>query len=143
MLGLEGAELSILLVNDRSMKALNSRYRGKHMTTDVLSFPQYSAKEMKCKSAKVQKCKGVKAKKTFFETSALLNYGSSGLLLGDIVINLQATKRQAQEHGHSFSHELRWLLIHGILHLIGYDHERSEYSDKVMRGKEQELLKYI
>jgi len=143
LLGLQKAELSILLVNDRRMKALNSLYRKKDKTTDVLSFPQNSAKVQKCKSPKVQKSKSAKAKKKFSETSVLLNYGASELLLGDVVINLQAAKRQAPEHGLLFQEELRWLLVHGILHLVGYDHERNKYSEKKMREKEKELLKYI
>jgi len=124
LLGLEGVELSILLINDSRMRALNRQYRGIDKTTDVLSFPQY----------------GAEAKD--FRTSRLPNFQASTLVLGDIVINLQAAKRQAPEHGLSFREELRWLLIHGILHLIGYDHERSKYAERKMRDKERELLEY-
>jgi probable rRNA maturation factor len=125
LLGLQKAELSILLVNDRRMKALNSLYRKKDKTTDVLSFPQISKK--------------------WEVGSRKLNFSllTSHFLLGDIVINLQAAKRQALEHGLLFQEELRWLLVHGILHLVGYDHERNKYSEKKMREKEKELLKYI
>ncbi len=65
------------------------------------------------------------------------------LLLGDIVINLQAAKRQAVEYGHSLSRELNRLLIHGLLHLLGYDHEKGRYADRKMRKKEEELLEYL
>lgn len=125
LLGLEGAELGILLVNDRRMKALNSMYRGVDGTTDVLSFPQYRAEDLK--------------------TIGLQGFRASGqgLLLGDIVINLHQAKRQASKHGLSFREELRWLLMHGLLHLIGYDHERSKYSERKMREKERELLNHI
>jgi rRNA maturation RNase YbeY len=64
-----------------------------------------------------------------------LNY-----VLGDIVINLHQAKRQATEHRLTFNEELGWLLIHGLLHLIGYDHEKSRYQKNKMRVKEKELL---
>lgn len=98
-------------------------------TTDVISFPQTSYKVPKFQSPKA--------------TAELLPHGSEELLLGDVVINLQAAQRQAAEHGLSFKEELRWLLVHGILHLIGYDHERSKYAEKKMRGKEKKLLSYM
>lgn len=127
LLGLEGAELSILLVNDRRMKALNSMYRGVDRTTDVLSFPQQE--------------------RSAFSTPPCppLSKGGTegGVVLGDIVINLHQAKRQASKHGLSFREELRWLLVHGLLHLIGYDHERSKYSERKMREKEKELLTHI
>ncbi len=65
------------------------------------------------------------------------------VLLGDIVINLQAAKRQAVEYGHSLSRELNRLIIHGLLHLLGYDHEQGGYADRKMRKKEEELLEYL
>jgi len=133
LLGLKDAELSILLVNDRQMKELNHKYRGIDRTTDVLSFPQHSAKVPKCQSAKANE------KKVY----GLWDYGTKELLLGDVVINLQAGKRQAPEHRLSFNEELRLLLVHGILHLIGYDHERSKYAERKMRIKERELLEYM
>lgn len=115
------------------MKELNHKYRGIDRTTDVLSFPQHSAKVPKCQSAKANE------KKVY----GLWDYGTKELLLGDVVINLQAGKRQAPEHRLSFNEELRLLLVHGILHLIGYDHERSKYAERKMRIKERELLEYM
>jgi len=128
LLGLKDAELSILFVNDRQMKELNHKYRGIDRTTDVLSFPQMSY-SVKRKALSVKSYDAINAQRT--------------TLLGDVVINLQAAKRQAPEHGLSFTGELRWLLIHGILHLIGYDHERSKYAERKMRTKERELLGYL
>jgi len=126
-LGLENAELSILLVNDSLMRKLNHKFRGLDKTTDVLSFPQIS-KKSEAGSRKLNKNN--------------LSF-TSHLLLGDVVINLQAAKRQSPEHQMSFTDEMRWLLIHGILHLIGYDHEKSKYAEGKMRQKEKELLEYI
>lgn len=128
LLGLKDAELSILLVDDSRMKRLNYKYRGIDRTTDVLSFPQMSY-SVKRKALSVKSYNAINAQRT--------------TLLGDVVINLQAAKRQAPEHGLSFNEELRWLLVHGVLHLIGYDHERSKYAERKMRTKEKELLEYI
>mgnify|MGYP001576672587 CR=1 FL=1 len=121
-LGLDNAELSILLLDDLAMKDMNARYRGKDKPTDVLSFPQ---EELSAISYQLS------AKK------------SKVFILGDIVINIEAAKRQAPEHGLSFMEEMRWLLIHGILHLIGYDHEKSKYAERKMREKEKEFLDYL
>ncbi|KAF0143701.1 MAG: putative rRNA maturation factor [Nitrospirae bacterium] len=110
------------------MKALNSMHRHIGKTTDVLSFPQMSY-SVKRKALGVKSYNAINAQRT--------------TLLGDIVINLQAAKRQATEHGLSFMEEISWLLVHGILHLIGYDHEKGKYAGKKMREKEKELLKYM
>ncbi|MDP2277595.1 MAG: rRNA maturation RNase YbeY [Nitrospirota bacterium] len=128
LLGLKDAELSILLVDDSRMRGLNYKYRGIDRTTDVLSFPQMSY-SVKRKALSVKSYNAINAQRT--------------TLLGDVVINLQAVKRQAPEHGLSFNEELRWLLVHGVLHLIGYDHERSKYAERKMRTKERELLDYL
>jgi len=106
---------------------LNSMYRGVDKTTDVLSFPQ---QERSAFSAP-----------PYPPFSKVGTEG--GVVLGDIVINPHQAKRQASEHGLSFREELRWLLVHGLLHLTGYDHERSKYSERKMRKKEKELLKHI
>jgi probable rRNA maturation factor len=80
----EIGEISIAFVNDRAMRALNRKFRGKNKTTDVLTFPGDNACE--------------------------------------IVISLDRAKRQAAEERHSLATELRYLLLHGILHGLGYDH---------------------
>ncbi len=99
------------------MRELNRQYRGIDRTTDVLSFPLYDSLK-----------------------DIIWAQGLAPLLLGDIVINLPKVMSQASEHGMTFKEELRWLLIHGLLHLIGYDHERSRYHEKKMRIKEMEML---
>lgn len=113
------------------MKELNHKYRGIERTTDVLSFPQVSPES------------GVRSleKKMFLTFNSKLK--TPNFILGDVVINLQAVKRQATEHGLSFAGELQWLLVHGILHLTGYDHERNKYAGRKMRAKERELLDYL
>jgi probable rRNA maturation factor len=62
------------------------------------------------------------------------------LLLGDIVINLHKARQQALENMLAFDEELKRLIIHGLLHLLGYDHEQGSYDEKKMRRKERELL---
>jgi probable rRNA maturation factor len=111
------------------MRILNRQYRGINKTTDVLSFPQLSAKNQKIKNAKV--------------ISKLHNFISSNLVLGDIVINLHQAKRQATEYDITFQEELKKLLIHGILHLLNYDHEKNKYRRKKMLTKEKYLLDTI
>ena len=106
---------------------LNRTFRGVDETTDVLSFPQLSAEGLKSVSAIVK-------------TSELLDFQTSGLLLGDIVINLQRAIRQAIEQGITLNEELKRLTIHGLLHLLGYDHEKNKYQKKKMELKEKELF---
>ncbi|BCB96907.1 hypothetical protein JZK55_18290 [Dissulfurispira thermophila] len=65
------------------------------------------------------------------------------MLLGDIVINIPQAKRQEKEHGFAFYEEVAWLLIHGLLHLLGYDHEKNKYQAKKMREMEKELLREL
>jgi probable rRNA maturation factor len=110
---LKKAELGILVVNDKRMKMLNHRYRSLARTTDVLSFPLYE---------------GIK------EIPSGREY-----LLGDIVINLHAAERQAAGYGFTLRDEVRRLLIHGFLHLVGYDHEKNPHQERRMRAKEREL----
>jgi probable rRNA maturation factor len=110
-LQLPSSELSVLFVNSRRMRLLNTRYRGITKDTDVLSFPL-----MDCG----------------------LNQGP--IMLGDIVISVPRALEQAKEFGVPFQNELRRLLIHGLLHLTGYDHEINAYQKKKMEKKEKELL---
>ncbi|MEK6657948.1 MAG: rRNA maturation RNase YbeY [Nitrospirota bacterium] len=111
-LGLTDAELSILLVNDIQMQEMNRLYRNKDKTTDVLSFSMRDGQYPDINPA----------------------------ILGDIVISLPTAERQAKEKGHGIYEEIAVLLIHAILHLIGYDHTRGRKENLRMRKKERELL---
>jgi len=111
--GEASAELSILFVGDQRMRGLNRRYRGKDRTTDVLAFPM----------------RGVPH--------------SSSHLLGDVVIAVPTAARQAEQGHRSLDEELTVLLIHGILHLCGYDHERSETEARRMYRRERMILRSI
>ena len=108
-----GSELNIELVGDRRMRRLNRVYRRKDQTTDVLSFPMREAK------------------------------GPRTALLGDVVISVPMARRQALQAGRSIDEELAILLIHGVLHLCGYDHERGEQEARRMQRRERLMLQRV
>jgi probable rRNA maturation factor len=110
VLGLNRAELSIVLVSDAQIRRLNKLYRNKDKPTDVLSFPI---------GEKVE----------------------GWLILGDIVISVDTAKRQAQELGYSLEEELKRLLVHGLVHLLGYDHELGGEEEKKFFELEEFVLK--
>ena len=119
----------MLFVNDRKMRDLNFAYRGLDRTTDVLSFPQMC----QAPSARSQESGSLDAR----------SFGHDALRttqLGDIVINPHKAEKQAKENGVSVQHEISWLLIHGLLHLLGLDHEKNRYQAEKMRKIEKELL---
>jgi probable rRNA maturation factor len=130
LLGLPRTDLSILFVGDRRMRLLNAVYRGVDRTTDVLSFPQYAPDELKAQLGKGRR-RAVLVQRP---------YSTGPLPLGDIVINLHSAKRQAFENDLSFDEELRRLLIHGLLHLLGYDHEQGESAAQKMQKKSRDLI---
>ena len=109
-------EVSILLTGDKDIRRLNQEFRSIDQPTDVLSFPQ-NADEDPCIPEEI--------------------------ILGDIAVSLDIAKAQAKEHGLDFKEEIILLLIHGILHLLGYDHEISEKEEEKMRNKTRELFKLV
>jgi len=113
-LGLREAELSVLLVSDREMRRLNCAYRGADRPTDVLSFAQQEG--------------GGAAPRD---------------LLGDVVISVDTARRQAAARGASVERETDRLLIHGLLHLLGYDHERSGAEARRMQRRERALARRL
>lgn len=102
----------MLLTDDREMRTLNREYRKKDKTTDVLSFPAEDGDERVKRSGP----------------------------LGDLVISVPQAKRQAKEYQHSLDQELIRLIVHGFLHLLGYDHEASAARRRRMEGLESELF---
>ncbi|MBO4798941.1 MAG: rRNA maturation RNase YbeY, partial [Candidatus Methanomethylophilaceae archaeon] len=101
------------------IRVLNRDYRGKDAPTDVLSFPLF-----------------VEGEDRGFARDPL----TGAVLLGDIVISAERADRQAAEFGHSVQRELAFLAIHSTLHLLGYDHERSEEDDLLQRRRQKEIL---
>jgi len=93
-LGLRGAEVSLLFCDDATIHELNRDHRGKDRPTDVLAFAMREGEHGEL----------------------------AGDLLGDVVVSIDTARRQANERGHTTSAEIRFLLAHGLLHLVGYDH---------------------
>ncbi len=109
------AELSVLFVGDRAMRTLNRTYRDKDRTTDVLSFA--------------------------FREGAFASLHAH--VLGDIVISVPAAERQAKAAGEPLGREIDRLLIHGLLHLLGYDHEQGARQERAMQAAERRLLRVL
>ncbi|EOA28591.1 hypothetical protein CARUB_v10024811mg [Capsella rubella] len=112
--GYETVDLSVMLCNDDFICKLNKEWRGEDHATDVLSMSQH-VPELKLPV----------------------------LMMGDIVISVETAARQAAERGHSLLDEIRILVIHGLLHLLGFDHEISDEAEKEMEEEEELLLKSL
>jgi probable rRNA maturation factor len=107
--GRKDADLSLALVGNAEMRRLNAAYRKKDYPTDVLSFPIDGAPS------------------------------SAGRLLGDVVISVEKAREQATQRGGTEHDEIVTLLIHGIVHLLGYDHERSAKDARAMKRLENKI----
>ncbi len=115
MLGFQEAELSVLLVSDRRIQQLNRQYLDRNRPTDVLAFAQWEG-------------------------------GGEGIdpaWLGDVVISVETAKAQAEQESGGLNRELDLLLVHGTLHLIGFDHTRGAKEATAMRRKQTRLLRRI
>lgn len=108
------AEVSIVLTDDEHIRNLNKKYRGIDSPTDVLSFPMID---------------------NFNEEMPY----QDEIPLGDIVISLERVEEQRKDYGHSFERELAYLAVHGLLHLLGYDHMNDD-DQREMRAREEEIL---
>lgn len=111
-LGYEGYELSIVIVDDPEITRLNRQYFRRNRPTNVISFSAIDG-----------------------ETASFPNK-----VLGDVVISAQTAKREAKEAGMRGEKEILFLLVHGVLHLVGYEHEGSREERRNMEAKEQELF---
>jgi probable rRNA maturation factor len=122
--GLDQCELSLTLTSDRAIRRLNRDFRGIDAPTDVLSFSQIE-----------------QAGAAPLDPRSVKN--SPGIPVGDVVISIDTALRQAREYRVSPTARLRRLLIHGFLHLIGYDHERSPADARRMFARERTLATKI
>jgi probable rRNA maturation factor len=121
-------QISVVLVENEEIRSINREHRKIDTITDVLSFPM-----LDYPNGKVYK--EVYTNNTF--DSSMLD--GEELVLGDIVLSLERAKEQSEEYGHSFKRELAYLVIHSVLHLLGYDH--MEEKDKLkMREREEYIL---
>ncbi len=109
--GLDDAELSLFLTDDETVHELNRTYRGVDKPTDVLSFSQREGE----------------------------NLDEWDNLLGDVIISVEKAQQQAEEYGHSMAREVAFLTVHGVLHLLGWDHEEAE-DERHMMAKTEEIL---
>ncbi len=129
--GVAQAQVGVTLVDDDAIQVLNQRFRGIDRPTDVLSFPMIDYGEDYEQGADP------------WEEDAALQLEKDPLtgevMLGDLVISMPTADRQARQFGHSPARELAYLTVHGMLHLLGYDHETDE--DKaLMRALEEKVL---
>ncbi|MDW8367359.1 MAG: rRNA maturation RNase YbeY [Abditibacteriales bacterium] len=113
-------ELSLWLTTDRIIQRLNRRYRRVDEPTDVLSFPQIE-----------------------WENGEAGKWGNwavdNTVHLGDVVISLPMARRQALQHAWSFEEELAWLVVHGVLHLLGYQDATEKEREKMLKRQEEIL----
>ena len=118
----EEYEVGITIMDDEGIRLLNRDYRGMDAPTDVLSFSVMEQQE---------------------EEPEILKGGDEQLLiLGDIVISAEAVERQAEEYGHSIRRELSFLVVHGMLHLLGYDHQDEDGENKMFE-KQKAVLEQL
>lgn len=116
----KNTEVSILIVDNSYIQELNFIYRGLNQPTDVLSF----------------------AMNELGEDEPDFDFGGETNVLGDIVISLEQALIQSKEYNHSLERELGYLVAHGMLHLLGYDHENPD-EQKVMRDLEEKIMKAV
>ena len=115
-MGFKAIELSVVITDDATIHGLNLQWRSKDKPTDVLSFPQEEGA---------------------VDPAAFFGH------LGDIVISAETAARQAPTYAHGFEAEMRRLLVHGILHLIGHDHVHGGRQAGKMRREEDRLIAYL
>ncbi len=113
--GADTLYLSLVLTDDETIARLNREYRGVDAPTDVLLFPQLDP---------------------------AATPGGAPAMLGDIVVSLPRAAAQAQEYGHSYRRELGFLLVHGLLHLLGYDHE-APADAALMEERQQAIMRAL
>ena len=112
-------EVRMTLTDNEGIHELNARFRGVDAPTDVLSFPLFDF-ENECDEPPIDEMEN---------------------MLGDIVLNLERARAQAEEFGHSFEREAAFLTVHSMLHLLGYDHETGEQDEAEMRERQRRVMK--
>lgn len=110
-------DVYVTLTNNETIRKVNAEQRNIDRATDVLSFPIFDRSEI----------------------PDLKKEDKTEDILGDIIVSIEKVKEQAEEYGHSFERELAYLVTHGMLHLLGYDHIIDE-EKAVMRKREEEIL---
>jgi len=116
-------EISLVMTGQAQIQALNRDYRGKDQPTDVLSFAMQESKEGE-------------------EPEAFIGPPDGLLHLGEVIISYPQAVLQAAESGHSIKKELAALIVHGVLHILGYDHEKAEMAP-AMQAREKAILESL
>jgi len=116
----ENSEVSVMIVDNSYIQEPNFIYRNQNRPTDVLSF----------------------AMNELGEDEPDFDFSGETQVLGDIVISLEQALKQSEEYGHSLQRELGYLVAHGMLHLVGYDHE-VEIETQLMRGLEEKIMQAV
>ena len=109
----QGALFNVILTDNKNIKEINTKYRSIEKETVVISFALEDEKDE--------------------------NFSLKGRVLGDIYISVEKAMSQAEEYGHSLTREISFLAVHGLLHLLGYDHMNKE-DEKIMFGKQELIL---
>jgi probable rRNA maturation factor len=119
-------EINVLLTDDEGIRRINSAMRGVDEPTDVLSFPMFELRE------------------GAFDSAAVMPDTKTGrVALGDIALNLDRVREQGEQFGHGERRETAYLIVHSVLHLLGYDHLDEGERKKRMRSREEEIMKRI
>jgi len=119
----EGCVVNAVLTDDEGIRRVNREFRGIDRATDVLSFPFNEL-----------------APGGFDAESCERDPESGKILLGDMMISLERCAAQGEEFGHGFAREIRYLCVHSVLHLLGYDHVDEGAMKKQMRKREKEIM---
>ena len=121
-------EMSLSIVSPEEIQALNKSYRGVDAVTDVLSFPTVDNPE--------------RLLLNLDDFTADVNADTHKLNVGDVIICRERAVEQAQEYGHSLKREMSFLALHGLLHLLGYDHVEPADEEQMTRLQNEILTKY-
>ncbi|GAA0078767.1 rRNA maturation RNase YbeY [Clostridium sp. CTA-5] len=121
-------EISLLFVDNNEIKEINSETRNIDRETDVLSFPMLDYPDKKV------------FKEVYIDNKfSPSDFDGEELVLGDIVLSLEKALEQSKEFNHSYEREAGYLVVHSVLHLLGYDHIEED-DKKVMRSREEDIL---
>lgn len=119
----EDCALSALLTDDEGIREINREYRGIDSATDVLSFPLNELEPGEFDAAACER-----------------DLDTGRILLGDMAFSLERCARQGEEYLHGFDHELMYLTVHSVLHLLGYDHVDEGEMKRQMRAREKAIM---
>ena len=118
--------VSVLLTDDEGIRKANREFRQIDRATDVLSFP---LNELTPGEFRAEDCER--------------ELSTGAVLLGDMMLNLHRCEEQGEEYGHGFNHEIQYLAVHSMLHLLGYDHMDEGEQKAAMRAEEEKILEKL